>query len=176
MTAIHSANSLISNTLTQVSSLKSAQNNPIFELQKLISKIFAQMARISQADSEKTDALQKEYQILTKESASLIRKTGNASPWIATTGLVFLAASFYPANPDAKKLAEFISTQTPRVGEMFTSKYQAQGKEKDNLASLKLQMYVDKMGKKQSEGNSRQDYLKLLDAALASQKEASRAG
>lgn len=150
--------------------------NLIVELQKLIAQVFAQLARISESDSAKTEAMQKKYLALTKESADLMRKTGNAGPLISGVSCVIIMASHYGLKEDGQKLGKFVADQVPQIASMFTSNYQAIIKQKDNAASLELQKYIDKIGKNQSDGNKRQDYIKLLEAALESQKRASQAG
>jgi len=102
-----------------------------------------------------------------------MRKTGNAGPLIALASAVTVAASHYVG---AQALGKSIADQISQIGSMVTTQYQADIKTRDNQASLELQKFQDKSGKTQANSTAKEDYKKLLDAALDAQKRASQTG
>jgi len=174
MSSIPSINSYSKNHVVTESN-NEISVNIITKLQKLISKIFAQQQRISAAKSEQTEGDQKEYHLLTKQSASLMRKTG-AVGLIATVASAGVSLGCRLGSENTQKVGEVIATLFPSLGSMGSSLYQAQAKEIDNSISLKLQLITDKLNQKQSDGTLRQDLARLLESAAENQKAASRAG
>jgi DNA-binding PucR family transcriptional regulator len=148
--------------------------NIIIEIQKLIAEVFAELARLSESDSRKTEEMKAKYQQLIEESADLMKRNGNAGPIVSFIGIAILVGTLGGATEQVRELGKFVSGQTPQIAGMLTTRWQAMSKLKGDQASLTLQECIEKIQNKQSDSNKKQDWLKILEAFLDAQKRASQ--
>jgi hypothetical protein len=120
--------------------------------------------------------MKNKFMIASLKSATLQVELGKANRNIGIASFAIICARLFMPNADDKEIIQLISNQAGNLGGMYTSSLQSQMGETSAESQLELEKYRTKTASNQSNGNTKQDYLSLLQSVGENQKSASRAG
>lgn len=150
--------------------------NYILEVQKLVAQILTELGRISANDHETIEKMKHKFMTATLKHSQLQTDYGRVNRNLGIASFAIISARLFMPNADDKEIVQLLSQQIPSFGGMYTTGLQSQIGEVSAESQLELEKYRTKAAAKQSDGNTKQDMMSLLQSVGENQKSASRSG
>lgn len=156
-------------------SIEPKQFHYIIEVQKLVAQILAQLSRANQTDHQQIEKMKRSYEQLISKAGDEQRSSAQYALYSALTACATSFLQFGMPNQNDQQFLNVLSKDLiPQFGGMITTPHQVKGQMSREEAMLKLEEYRNKTAARQSEGNSKQDFLAVLNAAEELKRAASR--
>lgn len=149
---------------------KSAKNI-LFRIQALVGKINAQLSRLSEETTSRSQTMKKEYRISSAKAADLQYKQGSMAPVISGLSLLSLAvgaaaSQVLKTNQESiQSVCNTISNQIPSFGQWYSGSLGSQQMREQSISQLR-QTEISNEGQKSGEARDFQSELQQIVAAL----------
>ena len=158
--------SIQSLTVTQPKSAPENTQSFLRRLATLVAQIYTTFSQIAQNDTLELHRLEVTYKIQSYGIADLTRSRGNVALGTACISLFLFATSMGFVNENDRKFVQLVSSEAPRIAELFNSQRDAAMKRKESHVQIDGQKITDKISRLHADSSVKDQFASVLQAEI----------